>query len=502
MHPSAAPPIPSDQCSPPLVSPVVPAIAGQGNPTDLPPAATEALAAADRAEEEMVYPNTFEGPEKLLEMWFKPSLAYVGGGPSSSADPATLGLRCVPREQWVVMLNLVHCEVLNVISAGEVEAFLLSESSLFVYPHKVILKTCGTTTLLHAVPELLRLAREVCGWDHLWRLFYSRKRFMFPDRQPHPHRDWNHEVTFLDELFANGSAYTVGRTNGDHWNLYLTSPNPVALAYSPPSSSATKTNGTVASGPPTQPPSPTRGLVAHDHDITVEILMTELDPEAVRHFHRAHLPLEPTTTASEGGRLVEDLTGISRIYPHARTDSYLFTPCGFSLNGLTDDGHYFTIHVTPEPECSYASFETNLRLGSTGRGAWEEEVEAYSPASAAQALKTLVEQVTDIFRPGKFSATVFKSHNVEKVPSSMMPPPVHGPSDGAGQRGPLSSDTVPGRGAESGPADLQSQFEAWRRFAESLPPWNLESLACYRQSDHIMYEFDNYWLRFGYFTRI
>ena len=44
-----------------------------------------------------------------------------------------------------------------------------------------------------------------------------------------------------------------------------------------------------------------------------------------------------------------------------RTDHFHFEPCGFSLNALQPEMKelYATIHVTPEPEFSYVSFETN-----------------------------------------------------------------------------------------------------------------------------------------------
>lgn len=73
---------------------------------------------------------------------------------------------------------------------------------MFVWPHKLILKTCGTTTLLLGLETLLKIAKETCGFPGVWRCFYSRKSFMFPERQLGPHRTWTHEVSLLDTLFG------------------------------------------------------------------------------------------------------------------------------------------------------------------------------------------------------------------------------------------------------------------------------------------------------------
>jgi S-adenosylmethionine decarboxylase len=94
-------------------------------------------------------------------------------------------------------------------------------------------------------------------------------------------------------------------------------------------------------------------------------------------------------------------------------DSYLFSPCGFSANGVvpappSDNGekpgatHYFTVHVTPEPGFSFASFETNVPGGQKGRTTAE-----------------IIEHVVNIFRPGRFSVTLFEAKGRSANPYGM-----------------------------------------------------------------------------------
>ncbi|MFV1056309.1 hypothetical protein QML23_30285, partial [Klebsiella pneumoniae] len=62
------------------------------------------------------------------------------------------------------------------------EAYVLSESSMFVSKRRFILKTCGTTLLLKALVPLLKLARDYSGFDSIQSFFYSRKNFMKPSQ--------------------------------------------------------------------------------------------------------------------------------------------------------------------------------------------------------------------------------------------------------------------------------------------------------------------------------
>jgi S-adenosylmethionine decarboxylase len=50
--------------------------------------------------------------------------------------------------------------------------------------------------------RIIEIAREYCGLRTVWRCFYSRKSFFFPERQQGVHRDWRDEVGFLDTVFG------------------------------------------------------------------------------------------------------------------------------------------------------------------------------------------------------------------------------------------------------------------------------------------------------------
>lgn len=428
------------------------------------------------------------------------------------------------------MLDLVHCKVLSIIDSDDVDAYLLSESSMFVFPHKLVLKTCGVTTLLCGIHRMLEIAAISAGFPHTppdpetglcaaaapYRVFYSRKNFLYPDQQRGPHRSWRDEVQTLDRLFCGGSAYMIGKMNGEHWYLYITEPDTRLTPPSTPEHERAEVNGTethvlhLPDGITNMSMNGKKSKNAQDE--TLEVLMRDLDEGNAKQFylenasavaegrffqdlrrareraskalgviskekeknatddgeydvfvqtssdHAAmssdeenyYLPAKLTTEGHALGTVVSDTSGLSDIYPSskypdAKIDAYIFTPCGFSANGvipatisgLPSSTHYFTVHVTPEPHCSYASFETNVPTHQTGRETLE-----------------VVEQVINIFRPGRFSVTLFEAK-----------------SDGT---------------AQQGSAERSSRMEL---------------IKGYRRVDRIVHNLDGYDLVFRYYER-
>jgi S-adenosylmethionine decarboxylase len=95
----------------------------------------------------------FEGYEKRLEISFSEASVF--------ADPNGRGLRALSRAQIDSVLDLARCTIVSELSNEDFDSYVLSESSLFVYPYKVVIKTCGTTKLLLAIPRMLELAEEL-----------------------------------------------------------------------------------------------------------------------------------------------------------------------------------------------------------------------------------------------------------------------------------------------------------------------------------------------------
>lgn len=322
----------------------------------------------------------FEGVEKLLEIWFEPNPSNKG------AD-----LRKIPRPMWDALLKTVRCEIISFTRNEQIDAYVLSESSMFVSKRRWILKTCGSTMTLACLEPLLRLASEIAGYSEIEELFYSRKNFKRPELQVSPHRGFDEEVAFLDSFFEDGRAYSLGAINRDCWYLYTLSRGGGGSGkqeeeeqFLNNSNNMMITNNKQQQQQQQQvalTPSAKMNLIESlqlpDPDQTIEILMTDLDPKVMAVFTK-----DVCSTALEATQK----SGIHKLIPGMVIDDYLFDPCGYSMNGVSKSGCYMTIHITPEPDFSYVSFESNVASSSYG---------------------DLIARVIDTFQPGKFIVTVF-----------------------------------------------------------------------------------------------
>jgi len=237
---------------------------------------------------------TFEGPEKKLEIIL------------TQPHP---NLRSNSDGRWNKVVKAAGARILSKISTQSLDAYLLSESSLFVWDSWILMITCGKTTLIHALEEILTFI-DKSDVDYV---FYERKNFIYPSEQP---SDFEQDAMRIHRFFS-GKSYRLGPANHDHLHVFYCS----------------------------------RPGIVPEEDATFQILMNDPDPKVMAFFSK-----ENVNTSEEAGRL----SGLYALY-HApmKMDDYLFSPCGYSLNSIKDD-KYFTVHITPEPGGSYASFETNI----------------------------------------------------------------------------------------------------------------------------------------------
>jgi S-adenosylmethionine decarboxylase len=234
----------------------------------------------------------FEGSEKKFEL---------------ALDPASPALPRKDVEFWDGVIGAARADRLSRMSNELCEAFLLSESSLFVFDHKVLMITCGRTTLLGAVQKIL----HSINLEAVRLFFYERKNELYPYHQSSCFFD---DIRVLNQMMQ-GRAYLFGCEDSHHINLFHLD----------------------------------RPAEAEPEDATLEVLMYGLD-DGVR-------PL--FSLGMEGDReRVRQESGLDGMLPGYQLDDYLFDPAGYSLNGIKGE-YYYTIHVTPESLGSYASFETN-----------------------------------------------------------------------------------------------------------------------------------------------
>jgi S-adenosylmethionine decarboxylase len=239
--------------------------------------------------------NFFEGTEKKVEL---------------IVDPSLPSLRSMGDEYWRRIARSARATVLSKISNEHCAAYLLSESSLFVFHHKIVMITCGRTELPNAVVEILRSVPS----EKISFFIYERKNEVFPHVQPTSFFD---DVSILNGALP-GRAYQFGDEDDHHLYLFHLD----------------------------------RPFAGDPRDVTTELLMYGLPEDVSRIFS----PDEGSDTAA-----IRRDTSVDGIIPGFAVDDHLFSPVGYSLNAIDED-QYWAVHVTPERISSYASFETNYRF--------------------------------------------------------------------------------------------------------------------------------------------
>ncbi|MCL1126176.1 S-adenosylmethionine decarboxylase proenzyme [Shewanella surugensis] len=217
-------------------------------------------------------------------------------------------LRQFERFFWEQILSHAGANILSQISNDNCDAYLLSESSLFVWDKQFLMLTCGDSTLIESLLHFIEQVDE----DAIIQLHYHRKSEFIPYLQRHH---------FMDDLKrinqkVTGSAFRVGHLDSHHQYVFCAN------------------NG--SSEPQL------RGC---------ELVMYHIRGEFADYLLSEH-------PSAEG---IRSRLGLEQSFPHFVFDDHCFSPFGYSVNGIYAD-QYVTIHITPQAQSSYVSLETNLKI--------------------------------------------------------------------------------------------------------------------------------------------
>ena len=236
----------------------------------------------------------FEGSEKKFEIVVE-----------------SVDLRSLPLSFWQEMVAASQAEILSSLSNDFYDAYLLSESSLFVAQDRCIMITCGQTRLIDAALLFLKTYSP-----NVLVFFYQRKNELFPQMQ---FSDFSSDVQNLQK-YVSGNIFELGNSQRHFTHIYY---------YE-------------------------KEAIDSSDDVTVEFLMYDISAHSRSVFMSDKGSIEKR-------KEIHDLFTQTRLFTDFTLDDFVFEPFGYSVNGLLDD-RYFTIHITPQEECSYISFESNVDL--------------------------------------------------------------------------------------------------------------------------------------------
>ena len=237
-------------------------------------------------------------------------------------------LREFGREFWSEMVARCNATILSEVSNEQCDAYLLSESSLFVWDHSFLMITCGSTMLVNSVQHFLGRVRS----DDIESIIYQRKNEYGP---------WLQKTSFAQDVerlqtMVDGVTTRFGYLDEHHTYMFH-----LDRDFKPKAS-----------------------------DTTTELLMYHIQGKAAQALRCTNQTVQS----------IRDFMDLHEFFDGFQVDDYCFKPCGYSLNAIKDD-RYVTIHVTPQEESSYVSFETNVNLQQDFPGLVDKLLETFEPFS-------------------------------------------------------------------------------------------------------------------------
>lgn len=229
----------------------------------------------------------YEGTEKRLEI-----------------ITTEINLLQFPDSFWQKMVEQAGAFIISKIENMQLKAYLLSESSLFVWHNKLLLITCGNTHLVKAA----QFFQKQVDKKIIQSLLFHRHQAHLPDLQK---SSFAQDTVLLKTHLQGETKHWRGNYRGD---LFLFGETPTG---------AVKTK---------------QILMLHGLSGDFACLLQ---------------------SGTAGEQLIESTLAVLQFFPGLQIDQFTFSPKGYSLNALAGE-QYLTIHITPEKLSTYLSVESSL----------------------------------------------------------------------------------------------------------------------------------------------
>jgi len=207
---------------------------------------------------------------------------------------------------WQKMVEQADAFIISKIENMQLKAYLLSESSLFVWHNKLLLITCGNTHLVKAA----QFFQKQVDSRVIQSLLFHRHQAQLPDLQK---SSFAQDTVLLKTHLQGKTQHWQGNYRGD---LFLFGESPTGAVK------------------------------------TKQILM-------LHGLSGDFATLLQSGTA--GQQLIESTLAVLRFLPCLQIDQFTFSPKGYSLNALSGE-QYLTIHITPEKLSTYLSVESSFEV--------------------------------------------------------------------------------------------------------------------------------------------
>ncbi|MFT6926568.1 MAG: S-adenosylmethionine decarboxylase [Psychromonas sp.] len=205
---------------------------------------------------------------------------------------------------WQQMVAQAGAFIISKIQNTQLKAYLLSESSLFVWHNKLLLITCGNTHLVKAAQFFQKQVENRV----IQSLLFHRHQAHLPDLQK---SSFAQDTVLLKTHLQGKTMHWQANYRGD---LFL---------FGEALTGAVKTK---------------QILMLHGLCGDFASLLQ---------------------SGMAGQQQIESTLAVLQFFPGLQTDQFTFSPKGYSLNALAGK-QYLTVHITPEKLSTYLSVESSF----------------------------------------------------------------------------------------------------------------------------------------------